>query len=44
MMGDMSQFDDLTTFLDEGTGDPGLVPRPTFQSFLMAFLRTMFCL
>jgi voltage-dependent calcium channel L type alpha-1D len=37
MMGDMSQFDDLTTFLDEGTGDPGLVPRPTFQSFLMAF-------
>lgn len=37
MMGDMSQFDDLDSFLDEGTGDPSLVPRPTFQSFLMAF-------
>ena len=37
MMGQMDQFDDLNSFLDEGTGDPGLVPRPTFQSFLMAF-------
>ena len=37
IMGDMSQFDDLDSFLDEGTGDPSLVPRPTFQSFLMAF-------
>eukprot|EP01047_Picozoa_sp_COSAG01_P065060 COSAG01_NODE_8718_length_2686_cov_7.882226_1_plen_718_part_10 len=37
MMGDQSQFDDLDSFLDEGTGDPGLVPRPTFQNFLHAF-------
>ena len=37
MMGDMDEFSDLNAFLDEGTGDPAAVPRPTFENFIMAF-------
>ena len=36
MFGDMRQFDDVNSFLDEGTGAYA-VPRPTFENFIMAF-------